>query len=165
VRIHGIRTRDTLETEPFSVEQALFFGWRGEGLLGAHNAVVENALLKQVWPHPCFSPAFDGAGSQVAEWGPWVDTLCLYQYAYPGLESYKLADLVSLFGLNAALDALAAERCPEGRRHWHCALYDALASALLLAHLLEQEAYTAITAEQLTTMSCRKQGRNQLNLF
>jgi DNA polymerase-3 subunit epsilon len=165
VRLHGIRTKDTLAKSPFSDEREFFFNMRSQGLLGAHNAVVENNLIKRTWPHPPFSPSFGDKDETIAEWGPWIDTLCLYQYAYPTLESHKLGDLIRAFRLEALLEALAQRWCPPNRARWHCALYDALASALLLQWLLQQPGYSELGAEQLVAMSCRKRNSNQMNLF
>ena len=64
-----------------------------------------------------------------------MDTLSLYRSVYPGLESYGLGELVDYFGLNDPLRDLALKYCPERRRKAHCALYDALASSLLLLFL------------------------------
>jgi DNA polymerase-3 subunit epsilon len=59
---------------------------------------------------------------------------------YPQLKCHQLKALIDLFALQAALDARAAIACPPDRRHYHCALYDALASALLLRRLAEEPA-------------------------
>jgi hypothetical protein len=53
------------------------------------------------------------------------------------LQSHKLRDLIVLFDLQALLDEQAALYCPEKRRRYHCALYDTLASALLLSRLYD----------------------------
>ena len=77
-------------------------------------------------------------GRSVASWGPWLDTLYLYRRIYPQLESHKLGDLIVLFDLQTSLDEHAALYCPAKRRHYHCALYDTLASALLMRRLYEE---------------------------
>jgi DNA polymerase-3 subunit epsilon len=46
--------------------------------------------------------------------------------------------LIEIFDIQATLDAQAATICPVERRYYHCALYDALASALLLNRLTEE---------------------------
>ncbi|MEC9227745.1 MAG: 3'-5' exonuclease, partial [Verrucomicrobiota bacterium] len=71
----------------------------------------------------------------VASWGPWLDTLHIYRQLYPQLESYKLQDLIDLFDLKPELEDKAKVYCPVNRIGFHCALYDALACALLLLHL------------------------------
>ncbi|HEX2100682.1 MAG TPA: 3'-5' exonuclease, partial [Candidatus Synoicihabitans sp.] len=42
------------------------------------------------------------------------------------------------FNLQSLLEALAAVHCPADRRHYHAALYDALAGTLLLARLAKE---------------------------
>jgi DNA polymerase-3 subunit epsilon len=71
----------------------------------------------------------------VAEWGPWIDTGRLAAQFFPQLTSGKLEDVVAALGLQAELAELARAHCPAERRHYHAALYDALAGALLLAAL------------------------------
>lgn len=145
VRIHGITFKDTQAREPFEDERALFFSLRKAGLLAAHSAGVERGLLKAVWPFPSYSPDFIRPGSEVADWGPWVDTCVLYQNLYPDLPEHKLGSLVEAFGLGDELAELAETHCPGGRRKAHCALYDALAAALLLLRLDREPAFAQMT--------------------
>lgn len=84
--------------------------------LVAHNVAVEKKFLRQMAPMHRF--------------GPWVDTLKLARQAWPGAPSHKLEDLIA--GLN--LMPRVGELCPRGRPH--DALYDAVACAVLLEHLL-----------------------------
>jgi DNA polymerase-3 subunit epsilon len=67
--------------------------------------------------------------------------------------SGKLEDLVTACGLQAPLDALAASCCPAARRHYHAALYDALAGALLLARLAAEPAVADKSMAWLLEMS------------
>jgi DNA polymerase-3 subunit epsilon len=60
---------------------------------------------------------------------------------------------VAACGLQADLDALASVYCPAGRRHFHAALYDALAGALLLASLSRQPQLASLTTMQLLALS------------
>ncbi|MEM8866710.1 MAG: 3'-5' exonuclease [Verrucomicrobiota bacterium] len=135
---HGI-SEAVLEGElPFRNEWLRFAHLRETGVLCAHNASVEDGLLRSVWATPRVSPDFTGEGRPSATWGPWLDTLYLYRSIYPGLESYNLSALVEVFGLVEALDMQAAVYCPPNRNRYHCALYDTLASALLLRRLYEE---------------------------
>ena len=52
-----------------------------------------------------------------------------------------------------ALDEVAVTWCPEGRRHYHCALYDALAGALLLGRLAEEREIAGRDCAWLLAMS------------
>lgn len=127
---HGIREDEARQYEYFSAEWDYFCQLKRKGVLCAHYASVENSFIRRVWPYPAGS-------SQLAsvEWGPWVDSYRLYKNIYPALGSYKLGDLVAQFELQDKLNEMAALYCPKNRQVFHCALYDALASALLLLRL------------------------------
>lgn len=137
---HGISEQRAAREAPFAAEWPLFAGLRESGPFCAHNAAVEDGFLRAAWACPRTSPDFSEPGQQTATWGPWLDTLHLYRRLYPQLESHKLEGLVLLFDLQAKLDQQAVTLCPPGRRHYHCALYDALASALLLCRLADEPA-------------------------
>jgi hypothetical protein len=53
-------------------------------------------------------------------------------------------DLIRVFRLEEDLKALANEHCPEGRRRHHCALHDALASAVLLLQIFRLPGYETV---------------------
>ncbi|MFP4166830.1 MAG: 3'-5' exonuclease [Opitutales bacterium] len=139
-RQHGL-SEDGLAGRPTFDGDALwrfFAGLRETGPLCAHNASVEEGLLRSVWPYPRRSPDFSTDGRMVASWGPWLDTLHLYRRLYPDVGEHRLENLIGRFEQGQALQAYAELYCPEGRRQYHCALYDALASALLLRRLFEE---------------------------
>lgn len=139
VRVHGIRENAAREAASIREEWERFVRMRRNGLFGAHHAAVEDRLLTQIWARPPAVPDF--AGGSVSQWGPWLDTRRIYEQLFPQLESYALEALVETFGLPGRLRDLADEHCPPARRKAHCALYDALASALLL---LELETYAEL---------------------
>lgn len=60
---------------------------------------------------------------------PWIDTLKLAREAWPGLPSYALEDLIESLQLAPRIEALISGRSA------HDALYDAVASAVLLERL------------------------------
>lgn len=124
--------------DPFDYDWALFSGLRENGPFAAHNVAVEEGLMAAVWPYPRQCTNFAEPDIKAADWGPWLDTLQLYRRIYPGLESYGLEALLEEFKLQHRLDELAESHCPASRRHYHCALYDALASALLMARLFSE---------------------------
>jgi DNA polymerase-3 subunit epsilon len=72
-----------------------------------------------------FLRTFPGHG-----FGPWVDTLLLARAAWPDLPDHSLSALCEARGLSAQV-----ARMLPGRR-WHDALYDALASLVLLDDLV-----------------------------
>jgi len=135
---HGISEDRASREALFEAEWPLFARLRETGPFCAHNASVEDGFLRAVWSCPRTSPNFSEPDQTTASWAPWLDTLYIYRRVYPQLENHKLQALIILFDLQSALDAQAAIVCPAERRHYHCALYDALASALLLRRLADE---------------------------
>jgi len=150
---HGISEAAVAGSEPFEADWELFAGLRESGPFCAHHAAVEDGLLRAVWAYGRRSPDFSEEGLLTSGWGPWLDTLPLYRRVYPNLESYKLGDLVTLFELEGELESLADLHCPVRRARYHCALYDALASALLLKRLLELPELEAVSLRWLLQQS------------
>lgn len=151
--VHGLTEPAVAAHAPFADDWDFFAGLRERGPFAAHCAGVENALLKSVWPYPRSSPDFARPGSQAAEWGPWIDSARLHAQLYPRLESAALESLVARSGLQSELDAVAAVHCPPDRRRFHCALYDALAGALLLAVLAREPQLAPLSIPQLLALS------------
>ena len=81
----------------------------------AHGAATEKRFLR-VFPFHSF--------------GPWVDTLHLARAVFPDLSSHSLGDVIKALGLESA-----AEIRTDGFR-WHDARCDAIASLVLLRHLI-----------------------------
>ena len=73
-----------------------------------------------------FLRAFPGHG-----FGPWIDTLSLSRAAWPDLPDHSLGALCDFHGLTTRVRVLVSERS------WHDALFDSVASLVLLAHLAE----------------------------
>ena len=151
--VHGLDAATVAAEAPFKDEWAYFAGLRESGPLAAHFASVENSLLKSVWPYPRTAPDFAQMNRSVAEWGPWIDTGRLYPQFFPQLGEGKLEQLVAACGLQNELDTLAAAHCPAARRHYHAALYDALAGAVLLLALLRRPEFASATIPWLLQMS------------
>jgi len=93
----------------------------------AHGAATEKRFLR-VFPFHGF--------------GPWVDTLTLTRAVYPSLPSHALSDAVEKLGLTPQLPT-------EGFR-WHDACSDAIATAVLLRHLIQVTEIDQEPAEILT---------------
>lgn len=167
--LHGIEAAAVAGCAPFAEDFDAFARWRESGPLAAHFANAENTLIKAVWPYPRTSPDFARPGATATDWGHWIDTGRLYPQLYPSLASARLADVVAAFGLQARLDALAAEHAPGSRRRYHCALYDALAGALLLGRLAEEPAVAdrplAWLLEMSTLDGARRDAMRQGGLF
>ncbi len=94
----------------------------------SHGAGTEKRFLR----------AFPGHG-----FGPWVDTLALFQAVLPEGDSHSLSALAAACGCEAECQALR----PEFR--WHDALCDALASLVLLRWVIERCALADEPAEIL----------------
>ena len=101
-------------------------------VLVAHNIGTERSILSAAAPLHVF--------------GPWIDTLVLARAAWPNLETYALEDLTIRFGLGEAVSRLCPRRAP------HDALYDAVACAFLLVHLLRQPGWDDLSAVELAQM-------------
>ena len=151
--VHGISGEQLIGLRPFSDEWEYFADLRERGPLAAHYAGTENGLLKSVWPYPRCSPDFANPGGQVFDWGPWVDTGRIYAQLFPNLESLRLEALVDVAGMSGELTRLADQHCPEHRRHFHAALYDAIAGALLLAALARDPQLAELSTMQVLALS------------
>ena len=148
---HGLTAQFLGGHSSFSSQYDRFCHYRKNGFLGAHHAAIEDAFLRAVWPYPGNEPGADD--KEVFTWGPWVDTLVLYKRFYPELKSYRLMDLVMMFELLPELTNLAASHVPPTRRRPHAALYDGLASALLLMRLLKEPKLQGLSLRQLLALS------------
>jgi DNA polymerase-3 subunit epsilon len=85
-----------------------------------------------------FLRAFPGHG-----FGPWIDTLLIARAAWPTLPDHSLGALCDRMELTAAVRALVPGKS------WHDALFDAVASLVLLEHLIEHFGLEAHPVESL----------------
>jgi len=114
-RHHALRDEIAVAPLPHEVFRTLE-PWVTSRPLAAHNASVEQKFLRKLAPMHRF--------------GPWVDTLALARKVYPDAGSNKLEDLIAGLDLEPRVRGLAPNREP------HDALYDAVASAVFLEHVL-----------------------------
>jgi DNA polymerase-3 subunit epsilon len=167
--VHNIGAADVAGAAPLSDDWELFAGWRQRGPLAAHFAGTENSLLKATWPYGRQAPDFSRASATTNDWGPWIDTGRLLPQLFRGVESARLEDLVTQFGLQPELEAHAERFCPARRRRYHAALYDALAAALLLRATLVRPEFEAATLPWLLELSSldpsRRESSRQGKLF
>lgn len=159
--VHGLDAASTAKAAPLAEDWELFAGWRQRGPMAAHFAGTENGLIKSVWPYARQSRDFSRPGDMTNEWGPWIDTGRLLPQLFHGIGSAKLEELVGQFGLGAELETAADRYCPPERRRYHAALYDALASALLLRAALARAEYGAATVSWLLEHSTRDPARRE----
>lgn len=166
---HGIANDAVRGMLPFAQEWDRFAHLRETGPLAAHFASAENSMIKAVFPYARLSDCWIQSGKKLAEWGPWLDTGYLYRNYGDNRSSSRLEDLVLRWELQRELDELAAKYCPEDRRCYHCALYDALASMLLLLLYCNELSDGKPTLRQLVIESqgsgARKQEFEQQQLF
>lgn len=153
IAVHGLDAATVAGEAPFAAEWEYFAQLRETGPLAAHFSAAENHLLKSVWPYARQASDFARGAGTTTEWGPWIDTGRLYPQCFPAAGEAKLERLVATFGLQAELDSGAAVHCPVARRHYHAALYDALAGALLLRALLRRPEFSGATIPWLLQMS------------
>lgn len=102
-------------------------------ILVAHNIGTERTMLKQAAPMHRFDF--------------WIDTLALSRCVWKGLSSYALEDLIVILQLKGKIDML----CPN--REAHDALYDAVACAVLLQHIVSLPGWDKLSLEDLAAMS------------
>lgn len=152
-KFHGISRLDTQNALPFAHEWKLFTNLRKTGPLAAHHAHTENHLIKAVWPYPPKSPDFLEHDQMITSWGPWIDTHQLFKFVFPSLESYQLMDLVEPFDFKEKLAQLSKKYCPQNRQKAHCALYDALATALLITAMTGFDGFEDTSIEWLLLKS------------
>ena len=168
-KVHRLSADGLLSEDYFASEWERFAGLRASGPLAAHYAAAEHSLLRKVWPYPREVPDFARPGAASTEWGPWIDTGRLYPQFYPQFGSFRLEDLITKADLQAELDRVARRHCPPARRHYHAALYDALAGALLLLQLLRRPELAAATIPWLLQQSTldpeKRDALQQGNLF
>ncbi len=100
--------------------------------LCAHNVATEKKFTRAMAP--------------LHRFGLWIDTLRIARKVWPGCPSYALEDLIGTLGLKQRVENL----CPA--RQSHDALYDAVASAMLLEHLLEQPGWGGVTIRELASV-------------
>jgi len=99
--------------------------------LCAHNVATEKKFTRAMAPMHRF--------------GLWIDTLRIARKAWPGCPSYALEDLIVMLDVKPRVDSL----CPGLQAH--DALYDAVASAALLEHLLAQSGWGNISLGELSS--------------
>lgn len=118
------------DEKEFSEHLPLFETKRATGFFCAHNAVVEDRLLRQYRQFP--------EHSSQKIWGPWIDTYVLSQRFFPEFLDYSVQALIEAFHLQNALKVAAEEfLSKEQNATYHQAGYDALATTLILKFLVE----------------------------
>lgn len=115
-KVHGIRDEDLIEA-PTLLElwPTIRQDMTGAAVV-AHGKGTEKRFLRN----------FPGHG-----FGPWVDTLLLARSAWPELPDHSLGALCKSRSLEQQIRSLV------DARSWHDALFDTVASLVLLEHIVE----------------------------
>lgn len=116
-KVHGITSDDLADAPAFMTLWPHIKASLGNNITVAHGHGTEKRYLR----------AFPAHG-----FGPWVDTLQLARAAWPELASHALGEVCEHFDLTQKVTSLVADKT------WHDALYDAVASLILLEHLITQ---------------------------
>jgi DNA polymerase-3 subunit epsilon len=115
-KVHGIGPNDLAEAPTLlSLWPELKKRLAG-AVVVAHGKGTEKRFLR----------AFPGHG-----FGPWIDTLLLARAAWPDLNEHSLGNICDQLALTPQVRALVPEKS------WHDALFDAAASLVVLAHLID----------------------------
>jgi DNA polymerase-3 subunit epsilon len=115
-----------------------FVKLRRTGAFVGHNASVEDGLLRHYAPSPGFVGKYSNSSELVTTWGAWVDTMILYRTFWRGLPDYSLGGLIENFGLTEQLFTSAEKFCPTHKLGYHNAVFDALATCVLLKNLIAE---------------------------
>lgn len=114
-KVHGISTHDLTDAPPLLSLWPELKSRLAGAVVVAHGKGTEKRFLR----------AFPGHG-----FGPWIDTLLLARAAWPGLTDHSLGALCHAHDLTETVRGLV------DLRSWHDALFDAVASLVLLAHVI-----------------------------
>ena len=101
-----------------------------DGFIISHNVMIEKNLIIRTFPYPTFPK-----GGPL-QWGPWLDTVKIYQKLYPNLLTYDLKNLVAQFLNEDELVKLSSMYCNLEKRKQHHALFDAICTFMLTERLV-----------------------------
>lgn len=135
-KFFGISNEFAQKFAPFEAHCELFSELRARGIFAAHNHSTEDSLLRCHIPSPGRVKDFLN-GRDTLAWAPWLDSRKFAKFLNPSLSSEKLSDSILQLNLSDKLSLCAEKFCDKTRAKWHCALFDAIASALIIAKALE----------------------------
>lgn len=115
-RVHGITTGDLADAPALVMLWPEINRRMRDAVVVAHGKGTEKRFLR----------AFPGHG-----FGPWIDTLLLARAIWPDLPDHSLGSLCDNLGLSQDV----REAVPG--KSWHDALFDAVASLVLLRHIID----------------------------
>ncbi|MDR0715700.1 MAG: hypothetical protein LBF25_02960 [Puniceicoccales bacterium] len=138
----------------------LFIKLRQSGTFVGHSASVEDGLLRHYAASPGFIKKHSCSTESVATWGPWIDTKVLYGAFFHNLPNYSLRELVKAFGLSDRLLALAKNFCPAHKIGYHNAMFDALATYVLLQNLITDLQKNGVKTSDELLIEYSRTGKN-----
>ena len=118
-KVHGITPADLTDAPPLLALWPELKSRLTGAVVVAHGKGTEKRFLR----------AFPGHG-----FAPWIDTLLLARAAWPDLPAHSLGELCRFHQLTPIVQSLVAGR------GWHDALFDSVASLVLLTHIIETHA-------------------------
>lgn len=128
-KVHGICDEDLIDAPTLLELWPTVKRYLGQAAVVAHGKGTEKRFLR----------SFPGHG-----FGPWVDTLQLARAAWPELGDHSLSAICDHCGLSKQISELV-----EGRK-WHDALFDTVASLVVLEHIVTEFAILDAPLTHLT---------------
>lgn len=128
-KVHGIRPEDLADAPSLLMLWPQLKKRMAGAVVVAHGKGTEKRFLR----------AFPGHG-----FGPWIDTLHLSRAVWPDLGDHSLGSTCEAAGLTAEIQKLAPGK------NWHDALFDAVASLVLLEHIIRTCDLADYTATHLS---------------
>ena len=98
----------------------------------SHNTHIEKNLLRKAFPYSTLNEKRD------MKWGPWLDTLKVYQKLYPDNGGYDLKNLANVFLDKSLIEIHSSRYCRKDKSFFHNALFDAICTFLLCKRLSKQ---------------------------
>lgn len=127
-KVHGIGPEDLADAPPLLLLWPELKQRLAGAVVVAHGKGTEKRFLR----------AFPGHG-----FGPWIDTLLIARAAWPELPDHSLGALCEAHALTTEIRALVPGKS------WHDALFDAVASLVLLARFVQSHGLDEQPVESL----------------
>ncbi len=115
-KVHGITTADLANAPSLLSLWPEIKNRLGAAVVVAHGKGTEKRFLR----------SFPGHG-----FGPWIDTLLLSRALWPQFKNHSLGTLCQALGLETSITSQVSGKS------WHDALFDAVASLAILAHIID----------------------------
>jgi DNA polymerase III alpha subunit (gram-positive type) len=100
----------------------------------AHNASVEKNIMNEYAPYKSSYKQ----KSKALQWGPWIDTLVLYNRLYTNIGDYSLKNLGKIFLDSKEVSQLADKLCLRTSPIFHQSMFDCVVTFLLINRLRDQ---------------------------